>query len=552
MEGSFDFWRFLAGIGLFLWGMHQLEHALRELVGRSFKDLLQRFTNKPWKGIAVGTVITAILQSSSLVTLMVLAFLGGGMISLSHSLGVVLGANLGTTVTAWIVATLGFKVSVSDFAFPFLALGSLTYLFVNSRPLLRNLGAFLVGFGLLFLGLDFMKGAIESVAEEIDLSDYLRFGLWAFLGLGLVVTALIQSSSATIVIVLSALNAQVIGIDHALAMIIGANIGTTFTLILGAVGGTADKKRLALSNFIFKLVAGVITFFFIDEMIHVAFFVFKVEDPLMELVLLNTLVNVFGIVIFYPFLGAMERWLRGQFLSDEPKGLSTYIKNVTQEVPSVGIIALEKEADWLFERTLKFVKKLILKQHLPERNTSVWKKIIYQPKDLISEYDKLKSLEDELTDYGIGLQKQNLSSEEAAQLNQLMHALREMIYGAKDFKDIVHNIQQMEASRESLVFDVHQQIKEKMNVFVARLHVQLSQRDEKELADLLIELERDYAWMIQGLYERLRHAKTDIPVSTLSNVIKQSFSGIKHLAYALEHKKLESPVPLVREDIPLG
>ncbi|MCC5935849.1 MAG: Na/Pi cotransporter family protein [Lunatimonas sp.] len=551
MEGSFDFWKFLAGIGLFLWGMHQLEHALRELVGRSFKELLQRFTNRPWKGIAVGTVITAILQSSSLVTLMVLAFLGGGMISLSHSLGVVLGANLGTTFTAWIVATLGFKVSVSDFAFPFLALGTLTYLFVNSRPLLRNTGAFLVGFGLLFLGLDFMKEAIESVAEQIDLSDYLRFGLWVFLVLGILVTALIQSSSATIVIVLSALNAQVVDIQHALAMIIGANIGTTFTLILGAIGGTADKKRLALGNFVFKLVAGVITFFFIEEMIFVAFHTFKVEDPLMELVLLNTLINVFGIVIFYPFLGVMERWLRRKFVSDEPQGLSTYIKNVSTEVPSVGIMALEKEVDWLFERTLKFVKKLILKHHLPEKNTSVWKKIIYQPKDLLADYDRLKSLEDELTGYGIGLQEQNLSSEEAAQLTHLMHAMREMIYGAKDFKDIVHNIQQMEASQESLVMELHQELKQKMHRYVNELDKLADSPDELQLLTLYSQLDLEHESMISGLYGKLRHQRTDVPVSSLSNVIKQSFSGVKHLGNALDSRKGTASPP-VNEGVPLG
>ncbi|WP_209332229.1 Na/Pi cotransporter family protein [Lunatimonas salinarum] len=551
MVGSFDFWKFLAGIGLFLWGMHQLEHALRELVGRSFRDLLQRFTNRPWKGIVVGTVITAILQSSSLVTLMVLAFLGGGMISLSHSLGVVLGANLGTTFTAWIVATLGFKVSVADFAFPFLAIGTLTYLFVNSRPLLRNTGAFLVGFGLLFLGLDFMKVAIEAVAQQIDLSDYLGFGLGVFLILGILVTGLIQSSSATIVIVLSAINAQVIDIQHAMAMVIGANIGTTFTLVLGALGGTADKKRLALANFIFKFVAGILTFFFIEEMVSMAFHTFKVEDPLMELVLLNTLINVFGIVIFYPFLGLMERWLRGKFMLDEPQGFSTYIKNVSTEVPSVGIMALEKEVASLFNRTLKFVKKLILKHHLPGRNTSVWKKIIYQPKDLLADYDRLKSLEDELTGYGIGLQEQNLSSEEAVQLTHLMHATRELVYGAKDFKDIVHNIQQMEGSQELLVMELHQSLKDKMHGYAQQLHELSEEYSEQELLSLYRQLEEDHEAMIAELYHKLRQQKTDVSISTLSNVIKQSFSGVKHLCNAIDNRKGMSSAA-VNENIPLG
>ncbi|WP_339611719.1 Na/Pi symporter, partial [uncultured Planktosalinus sp.] len=183
----FDFWMFLAGLGVFLFGMRHLEEGIKGLAGKSFQRIIKRFTKKSWKGILTGTFVTAILQSSSMVTLLVLAFLGAGMLSLKNALGVVLGANLGTTFTAWIVAALGFKMNIADFSFPLLALGILSYLFLESRPFLKNLGVFLIGFGLLFLGLDFMKDALDAVADQIDLNFFSQFGLWAFLLLGLII-----------------------------------------------------------------------------------------------------------------------------------------------------------------------------------------------------------------------------------------------------------------------------------------------------------------------------------------------------------------------------
>lgn len=350
-----DFWLFIAGLGVFLFGMYHLENGLKGLAGKSFKRLLQRFTNRSWKGILTGTFVTAVLQSSSLVTLLALAFLGGGILSLNHSLGVVLGANLGTTVTAWIVATLGFKLNVAQLSFPLLAMGVFSYLLFDKRPFLKNLGTFLMGFGLLFLGLDYMKLAIEEVAAHIDLTQYANLGLWVFLIFGLVVTALIQSSSAMIVIVLSALNAGIIDLHQSVAMIIGSSIGTTSTLILGSLKGSADKKRLSLANIIFKTIAGLITFLFIDQLIFLTINYFNITEPLMELVFLNTLINVIGIVIFYPFLTPFTSLLNKWFQKSEPKGECKYIRNAIPDVPDVAIKALDKELKYIFDLTHEFI-----------------------------------------------------------------------------------------------------------------------------------------------------------------------------------------------------
>ncbi|WP_114749351.1 Na/Pi cotransporter family protein [Pleomorphovibrio marinus] len=537
-EVSFEFWKFLAGIGIFLWGMQQLEHSLKELAGKSFKNLLHKFTDKPWKGILIGTLITAILQSSSLVTLMVLAFLGGGMISLGNSLGVVLGANLGTTFTAWIVATLGFKVSVADFAFPFLALGTFTYLFINSRPVLRNLGVFMVGFGLLFLGLDFMKTSIEDMAGQVELSEFLSYGLWVFLLIGIVITALIQSSSAMIVIVLSALNAEVIGMTHALALIIGANIGTTFTLVIGALGGTADKKRLSLANFIFKIIAGIATFLLIDQMIWLALEFFRVSDPLMELVLLNTLINIFGILLFYPFLGTLEKWLKKRFLTSEPAGVSRYIKNVEPTLPGVALLALEKEIGEVYAHTSEFIQKVLIGTVATKQERSVWKRLVYQPRDLMKDYLSLKQWEDEITAYTIQLQEIKLTPSEAAKLNDFMDALRTLIYAAKEIKDIIHNIREMENSEEVLVKQLLLELRKRTREYFSALSEYLARYPEMtKIPKQVRKFNVRYNKLIVSLYQDLKEQKTDVPISTLTNVIKQTISGLSLIGEAVQHWK---------------
>jgi phosphate:Na+ symporter len=534
----FDFWKFLAGIGLFLWGMHQLETAIKELGGKSFRHLLQRFTNTAWKGILIGTLITAILQSSSLVTLMVLAFLGAGVINLKNAIGVILGANLGTTVTAWIVATLGFKLSVAAFSMPFLGLGSLLFLFSSNRPFLRNIGSFSVGFGLLFLGLDFMKTAIEAVADQIDLSEFHAYGLWIYLVIGIVITALIQSSSAMVVIILSAMSAGVIELTEGAVLIIGANIGTTVTVGIGSLNGPADKKRLALAHFLFNVITGLLIFSFIRPLIGVTMTVFSISDPLMELVLLNTIINMIGIILFFPFIPKLEKWLKKRFTIYEPKGISVYTKNVSPQVPEAAIAALEKDIHLAFEKTIEFMINVWNVGESEKENVSIWRKILQQPYDLMGQYKEIKSLEDELTKYHLILQEENLSMVEAQKLTSLMLALRTMVYGAKDLKDVMHNISDMEDEEDRLVREYYDELKSFTFDFLEKIRGYiLQEKFPKDVPDWIGENGKEYKKLISGLYQKIKVKPMEFPVSTLTNVIKQVVSGLDNLGSAVIHWK---------------
>lgn len=534
-EVPFDFWMFLAGLGVFLFGMRHLEEGIKGLAGKSFQNVIKRFTKRSWKGIITGTIVTAILQSSSMVTLLVLAFLGAGMLSLKSALGVVLGANLGTTFTAWIVATLGFKMNIADFSFPLLALGILSYLFLESRPFLKNLGVFLIGFGLLFLGLDFMKDALDAVADQIDMSFFSQFGLWAFLLLGLIVTALIQSSSAMIVIILSSLNAGFIDVYQSFAMIIGANIGTTSTLLLGSIAGTADKKRLALANVIFNSIAGITIFIFLEQVVDTVYELLNMTDPLMELVLLNTLLNLAGILLFMPFLGPFQKFLKKRFKKAEPSGETLYIKNITTEFPEVALKAIKDELGQVYLNVQEFIKSCFAMNNRNHK-ASGWKTIFQTAVNLNEKYDKIKRLEDELTTFYLQLQEQNLTVKESEALTSNMITLRSLVYAAKDIKDVAHNIKFIMDSEDVKA----QEILDKLREFVmhkieeVHLYVDIDSTNTLSLNQMINTNEEFYNEMITFLYNNAKGlAKKGITISTITNVIRQSVSAMNHICQAV-------------------
>lgn len=532
---NFDFWLFIAGLGMFLFGMSYLEGGLKGLAGHSFKRLLQRFTNKSWKGILTGTFVTAILQSSSMVTLLVLAFLGGGILTLHHSLGVVLGANLGTTFTAWIVATLGFKLNVAELSFPLLAMGVFSYMLFDKRPFLRNLGSFLMGFGLLFLGLDYMKLSIEEVTAHVDLARYAGLGLWVFLLIGLVVTALIQSSSAMIVIVLSALNAGIIDLHQSVALVIGSSIGTTSTLVLGSLNGTADKKRLSLANIIFKTVAGLIAFVFIEQLIYITVNWFNIKETLMQLVFLNTFMNVIGIVIFYPFLNPFTKMLNGWFRKSESQGECQFISNVIPDVPDVAIRALSRELTYVFETTSAYILTCLRTGNDDKHKHSLFGNIVKLEISPLDKYNQLKKMEDEISVFYTRIQEQKLSEHEAALLAKYMFKIRSLISAAKNIKDVADNLRQIESSGDEAALDIMSDLQQFAFVKVAELQ---KMHAEPEIIDYkmnwVAETELFYHRTMEKLYRSIKsNSPMKVPVSTVANAIKKTASSIEELSHVV-------------------
>ena len=257
-----DIFSLLGALGMFLYGMNLMSSGLQKAAGERLRGFLSAMTSNPFKRVATGVGITALIQSSSATTVMVVSFVNAGILTLVQAIGVIMGANIGTTITAWMVSLLGFKADISIIAVPLMLLG---FLFSNSKKNQnKNIGELIVGFSLLFLGLSFMKESVPDLKQTPQVLEFVRqwsgYGFWSvliFLGVGTVLTLILQSSSATMAITLIMLSMGWIPFPMGCAMVLGENIGTTITANIAASVGNASAKRAALSHTIFN-VFGVI------------------------------------------------------------------------------------------------------------------------------------------------------------------------------------------------------------------------------------------------------------------------------------------------------
>ena len=260
--GILQIFTLLGAMGMFLYGMNLMSSGLQKAAGDRLRGFLSAMTSNPFKRVMTGVGITALIQSSSATTVMVVSFVNAGLLTLVQAIGVIMGANIGTTITAWMVSLLGFKADISILAVPLMLLG---FLFSNSKKNQnKNIGELIVGFSLLFLGLSFMKESVPDLKQTPEVLEFVRqwagHGFWSvliFLGIGTILTLILQSSSATMAITLIMLSMGWIPFPMACAMVLGENIGTTITANIAASVGNPSAKRAALSHTIFN-VFGVI------------------------------------------------------------------------------------------------------------------------------------------------------------------------------------------------------------------------------------------------------------------------------------------------------
>ena len=258
----FQIFTLLGALGMFLYGMNLMSSGLQKASGDKLRGFLSAMTSNPFKGVLTGLSITSIIQSSSATTVMVVSFVNAGLLSLGQAIGVIMGANIGTTVTAWLVSWLGFKADISVLAVPLMVFG---FIFSNSKKNQRqNIGELIVGFCLLFLGLSFMKESVPDLNSTPEVLDFVKtwssYGFSSvliFLAFGTVLTLVLQSSSATMAITLIMLSMGWLPFNMACAMVLGENIGTTITANIAAAVGNTQAKRAAMSHTIFN-VFGVI------------------------------------------------------------------------------------------------------------------------------------------------------------------------------------------------------------------------------------------------------------------------------------------------------
>lgn len=449
----------LSGLGIFLFGMYFLENALREASGNRFKEILKRSTSTNLKSIFTGAISTSILQSSSVISLMALSFVGAGLMQLSSGIGVIFGANIGTTATSWIVALVGFKVNIEAFAIPMIGFAGIALIMLNRYPKVASYAKVFIGFGILFLGLEFLKDSIEGIKQSFDLSAYLNYGDFTFLFIGFALTAIIQSSSASTAIVLSSLYSGIISFEVAAIMVIGTNVGTTVTALLGSIGGTADKKRVALSHLLFNVATAVIAFLMVDILSSFILNTLGFKDDLTTaLALFHTIFNVIGVIVFAPFIPLFARALSKLF-KEEQKELLKYINQVDVNSSEPALIALKNEAKEFFKRASDF--GLYLQNIEPAKiKTLKVRTLLYKyPEPLVLNYQEmyedLKTIEIEIIKYANKISSSELEEEMVSEISTILNSVREIGFGIKTLKDIKSNMDDLASRDEEYLIEFY-------------------------------------------------------------------------------------------------
>lgn len=541
MNGELDLWRLAAGLGLFLFGMHELERALRQLAGRSFKQFLRQYTARPIKGVLAGAVSTAALQSSSVVSLIVLAFVGTGIVTLASAVGIVFGSNLGTTATGWIVATIGFRLDIEALALPLIAIGGFGVVWSAEGTRRLGFSHLLAGLGLMLMGLEFMKSGALIATELFDPKALAGYPLIVFLVTGLLLTAVIQSSSATIMITLSALYAGAVPLASAAAVAIGADLGTTITAMLGALAGSVDKKRVAAAIVIFNVVADLIAFVFLKPLLGVITDFVGITDPLFALVAFHSLFNLIGILIFLPLIPTLSRWLGGRFVEAEAP-LMRYVKPGEIAVPEAAVQNITRETHRLIDQAAALNQ---IGFDLPADYTFYdigkdRKQVgVFQPDpDFDRCYADLKRLEGEILAFALSLQSEPLEADESQRLGQLIPAVRNAVHAAKSMKDTHQDLKAFEESvndRFNAYFDQFREaVREFYELLGALKSAELPALRFEALVELKNECEQLHSRMHRRIYDEVARGELSrVEISTLLNVNRELYVSNQSLISAL-------------------
>ncbi len=359
---SSDFQEIAAGVAIFLFGMLMLEDGFKLFSGGFLERVLEKSTGSITKSIGFGFFTTTLMQSSSLVSVIAISFLSAGLITLLAGVGIIFGANIGTTTGAWLVAGFGLKVNISAYALPMLAF-SIILVFQKSKYL-RGAGFVLAGLGFLFLGIHYMKEGFETFKDQFDLTQFALsglLGLVAYTLVGATVTVVVQSSHATMVLIITALAAGQISYENALALSIGANIGTTITAIIGSLTANFQGKRLALAHLIFNLVTAGVALILINPLRDAVDFIsagvgIADTDYALKLAVFHTIFNALGVVLMLPVVHRLITFLESAIAQPmEDLSQPKYLSAAVNEFPLTIQTAMRNEVRHLYVNAVELI-----------------------------------------------------------------------------------------------------------------------------------------------------------------------------------------------------
>jgi len=441
----------IAGITIFLIGMVFMEDGFKLFSGGIIEQVLKKSTNTVPKAIGTGFIATAIVQSSSLLTIIVISFLSAELITLSGAIGVVFGSNIGTTATAWIVSAFGVKIKIAQFALPMITFG-VVFRF-NKNKSYQGLGTILVGLGFVFLGIGYMKEGFDTMKNGIDLASYAMdgyLGVLVYVAIGTIATIVIQSSSATMALIITALASGQIEYFNALELAIGANIGTTITAILGSLSSNKNGKRLAIAHLIFNIITAFVAIVFLYQLAELIdflspFLAIGEENYAMKLALFHTVFNILGIILVAPFTSKLVKFLETLFVTEDNIDKAKYLDDVVINTPEAAIEAITKEVEHLYDNSIEVLSHaLSLHRHEYLGSCDIARVVNDSNKKIKTDinifYDeKIKDIYSQIIHYAT-LSQENMDEEQKNRIYELKVSSRDIVEMVKYVKEIQKNV----------------------------------------------------------------------------------------------------------------
>lgn len=478
---SADFKVIVAGIAVFLFGMLSLQRGFKFFTGGMLERILRSATDNVLKRLLFGIVTTTMIQSSSLISVLIISFISAGLLDLAAGIGIIFGANLGTTSGAWLVASFGLNVDISGYAMPPLVFGVLLQLTKSKN--FQGVGHILLGVGFLLLGIQYMKDGFDAIKENIDLSQYAMIGmrgLLVYVLVGTMVTVIIHSSGAMMVLIIAALAHHQITYENALALTIGSNIGTTITAVLAALGANIDGKRLAGAHVLFKVFTGVLAVLFLDWFVWlVEFFCRHVgivaDDYTLKLAMFHSVFNLVGVIILLPVSNQIA-WFLEKVMQEKRAAVERprFLNSSALHFPDTAVRSVHQETRHLYENATHIILKAI----------GLHRRDVYSEQDLNEVIGRYKTIKDYDIDEAYERNVKGLYSaiiefvsqarftwemQQSGRLYWLREANLKLVEAVKGMKHLQKNLLRHNASYNRYLADEYQRIRYQLAIVIREL-----------------------------------------------------------------------------------
>lgn len=560
MNSGLDYWLLLWWLWLFLFGMYIFEDAIRTLVSKSMKQKLKKSVNNVLKWIFTWFVSTVLLQSSSVVSLIVLAFVGAWIFDLSNAVSVILGVNIAWPIWDIVLWTIWLEFNITQIALPLIWLWSLGMLFSSNSIKLKSVFKFIVGLGLLFLGLDYMKESMSVFAWNLDFSLIFWHSVLKYFLFGLILTLIIQSSSATIVLTLTAANTGIVDMFGGMWIIMWAFLWTALTTaIIWSIWWNYIKKQVALSHVLFNLFSVILWLALFSFIKYLFIDILNFSSTVVWLSVFSIFFKIMWVLLILPFFGIFVKFLSKVF-KEKKTEYNLNIDKVSVEVPEAAILAMKQDS-------IKLLKKVfVYNLHIWDIDENDVLDANYQMDNVLQkekertdvsleqEYIRVKTIEEKIIKYWFVLKSKKLQELELKDVDSVYQIISNLVYSSKYFKDIKQNIQDMQDSDHPfLVSTYHNFRKTLLNLYKKISLIVDWENHDKNFADILEifeDIKSNDQKFLSSLKKNIFKKKMDeLQFSSLINVSRYISLSCFSLVSALQKTFLTGKENLILDEI---